>query len=143
MFDDDVELYNLFKRLGIGIVVLLVFGILFFFVLLNKFSPRSPEVVNSVKKGETIYVLIDEKKCSTCKKIKEILKEEDIKYYEINVDKDSHYKEFLDSISATENEVVIPTLMYIKDGKLDSTVVDIKDEDVLKVFIKNTKKNNE
>lgn len=143
MYTDDVELINLFKRLGIGIVVILVFCILFFFVLLNKFSPRSPEVVNSVKEGKTLYVLIDKKKCSTCKRIKEILKEEKINYYEINVDKDSHYKEFLNAISSTENEVVIPTIMFIKDGKLDSTVVDIKNEEVLKAFLSTTKQNIE
>ena len=139
MHTDDVELINLFKRLGIGIVILLIFSIVVILLLANRFSPHSSKVIESVQNKESMYVLIDNNKCSTCKRIKEILKQENTSYYEINIDKDSHYKEFLKSISATENEVVVPTLMYIKEGNLDSTIVDIKDEELLKAFLINKK----
>lgn len=141
MYTDDEELISLFKRLGIGIVVLIIFSVVMIILLINRFSPHSSKVVEAVNNKETLYVLIDNNKCKTCDRIKEVLKEENISYYEINIEKDGHYKEFLESISATENEVVVPTLMYIKEGQLDSTIVEIKDEEILKTFITNTSSN--
>ncbi len=140
MHTDDEELISLFKRLKIGLIVVILFSIIFVFFIYNKFLPHTPEVVNKINNKESLYVLIDNKSCTTCKRIKEILKDEEITYYEINVDKDSHYKEFLKSLSITENEVVIPTFMYIHDGVLDSSIVEIKDEEILKAFIENTNK---
>ena len=136
---DDEDLRNLFKRLGIGIAVLLVFCTLFYFVLLNRFSPHSSKVVEDVNNKKSIYVLIDDNKCSNCKDIKRIIEEEDIPYYEINIDKATYYEDFLSSISATKNEVVLPTLIFVREGNLDSTMVEINDEGLLKEFIERTK----
>lgn len=141
MYTDDEELISLFKRLGIGIVVLIIFSAVMIILLINRFSPHSSKVVEAVNNKESLYVLIDNNDCRNCDGIRKILKEENISYYEINIEKDGHYKEFLESISATENEVVVPTLMYIKEGQLDSTIVEIKDEEILKTFITNTSSN--
>lgn len=139
MHTDDEELISLFKRLKIGIVIILIFSVLFVVFIYNKFLPHTPEVINKINNKESLYVLIDNKSCNTCKRIKEILEENNISYYEINIDKDTHYKEFLKSLSITENEVVVPTIMYIENGMLDSTIVEVKDEEILKAFLENTK----
>lgn len=139
MHTDDEELLSLFKRLKIGIVIILVFAVLFVVFIYNKFLPHTPEVINKINNKESLYVLVDNKSCTTCKRIKEILKENNISYYEINIDKDTHYKEFLKSLSITENEVVVPTIMYIENGMLDSTIVEVNDEEILKAFLENTK----
>lgn len=140
MHTDDEELIALFKRLKIGILVLLFFSVIFIIFIYNKFMPHTSEVVQKINNKESAYVLIDNKNCNTCKRIKEILKEEKVKYYEINVDKDNNYNDFLKSLSITKNEVVIPTLMYINEGVLDSSIVNIKDEEILKAFLENNKK---
>lgn len=139
MHTDDEELLSLFKRLKIGIVIILIFAVLFVVFIYNKFLPHTPEVINKINNKESLYVLVDNKSCTTCKRIKEILKENNISYYEINIDKDTHYKEFLKSLSITENEVVVPTIMYIENGMLDSTIVEVNDEEILKAFLENTK----
>ena len=139
MHTDDEELISLFKRLKIGIVIIMIFSVLFVVFIYNKFLPHTPEVINKINNKESLYVLIDNKSCNTCKRIKEILEENNISYYEINIDKDTHYKEFLKSLSITENEVVVPTIMYINNGMLDSTIVEVKDEEILKAFLENTK----
>ena len=139
MHTDDEELLSLFKRLKIGIVIILIFAVLFVVFIYNKFLPHTPEVINKINNKESLYVLVDNKSCTTCKRIKEILKENNISYYEINIDKDTHYKEFLKSLSITENEVVVPTIIYIENGLLDSTIVEVNDEEILKAFLENTK----
>lgn len=138
MYTDDEELISLFKRLGIGIVILIIFSAIMIILFVNRFSPHSSKVVEAVNNKESLYVLIDDNSCNTCERIKEILKEAKVSYYEINTEKDGHYKEFLAAISATENEIVVPTLMYIREGQLDSTIVEIKDEEILKAFLTNT-----
>lgn len=139
MHTDDEELIALFKRLGVGILVLLLFSTIFVIFIYNKFLPHTAEVITKINNDESLYVLVDDNSCKTCKRIKEVLKENNVKYYEINIDKDNHYKAFLQTLSITKNEVVVPTLMYINNGNLDSTIVEIKDEEILKAFLENTK----
>lgn len=139
MHTDDEELIALFKRLGVGILVLLLFSTIFVIFIYNKFLPHTAEVITKINNDESLYVLVDDNSCKTCKRIEEVLKENNVKYYEINIDKDNHYKEFLQTLSITKNEVVVPTLMYINNGNLDSTIVEIKDEEILKAFLENTK----
>ena len=94
MYTDDEELISLFKRLGIGIVVLIIFSAVMIILLINRFSPHSSKVVEAVNNKESLYVLIDNNDCRNCDGIRKILKEENISYYEINIEKDGHYKEF-------------------------------------------------
>ena len=75
MHTDDEELISLFKRLKIGLIVVILFSIIFVFFIYNKFLPHTPEVVKRINNKEHIYVLIDNKSCTECKRIKEILKE--------------------------------------------------------------------
>lgn len=139
MHTDDEELIALFKRLGVGILVLLLFSTIFIVFIYNKFLPHTSEVITKINNNESLYVLVDDNSCKTCKRIKEVLKENNVKYYEINIDKDKQYKEFLQALSITENEIVVPTLMYVNNGSLDSTIVEIKDEEILNAFLENTK----
>ena len=136
---DDIELQELLRKLGVALVFIIIFGILFALILVNIFLPKDSKVLSKVEKKETFYVLIDDNKCTRCKKIKEILKEQEIEYIEINIDKSNYYKRFLRSISSSENDVVIPSMMFIYKGELESTIVDIKDEEILNSFIDRTK----
>ena len=135
---EDEELAILLKKLGIGIIVLLVFSTLIIIFFYNKFSPHIPKVITSIEKKETIYVFIENNSCKNCKEIKQILNDKKINYYTINIDKEKEYKLFLNKLSITENDVIIPMLMYIKDGNLDSSVIEISDEEILNAFIDNT-----
>ena len=135
---EDEELAILLKKLGIGIIVLLLFSTLIIMFFYNKFSPHIPKVITNIEKKETIYVFIENNSCKNCKEIKQILNDKKINYYTINIDKEKEYKLFLNKLSITENDVIIPMLMYIKDGNLDSSVIEINDEEILNAFIDNT-----
>ncbi len=135
---EDEELAILLKKLGIGIIVLLLFSTLIIMFFYNKFSPHIPKVITNIEKKETIYVFIENNSCKNCKEIKQILNDKKINYYTINIDKEKEYKLFLNKLSITENDVIIPMLMYIKDGNLDSSVIEISDEEILDAFIDNT-----
>ena len=133
--DDDEDLKNLFNRLKIGILVILLFGGLFLIILVNKFSVKDSKVIKAINNNETLYVLIDDNSCKECKRIKEIFKENNIYYMELNTDKETQYKVFLKKISSSEHDVEKPTIMYIKDGKMVSSIVKVKTEEQINNFI--------
>ncbi len=133
--DDDEDLKSLFNRLKIGILVILLFGGLFLIILVNKFSVKDSKVIKAINNNETLYVLIDDNSCKECKRIKEIFKENNIYYMELNTDKETQYKVFLKKISSSEHDVEKPTIMYIKDGKMVSSIVKVKTEEQINNFI--------
>ena len=83
---EDEELAILLKKLGIGIIVLLVFSTLIIIFFYNKFSPHIPKVITSIEKKETIYVFIENNSCKNCKERKQILNDKKINYYTINIE---------------------------------------------------------
>ena len=133
--DDDEDLRSLFNRLKIGILVIIIFGGLFLIILVNKFSVKDSKVIKAINNNETLYVLIDDNSCKECKRIKEIFKENNIYYMELNTDKETQYKVFLKKISSSEHDVEKPTIMYIKDGKMVSSIVKVKTEEQINNFI--------
>ena len=133
--DDDEDLRSLFNRLKIGILVIIIFGGLFLIILVNKFSVKDSKVIKEINNNETLYVLIDDNSCKECKRIKEIFKENNIYYMELNTDKETQYKVFLKKISSSEHDVEKPTIMYIKDGKMVSSIVKVKTEEQINNFI--------
>ena len=136
---DDIELQELFKKIGIVIGIFLILTVLLVIMISSKYN-NSSKIIKEVNKEATFYVLVYDNSCKTSKRIIEMLKEEKINNYEMNTDKDGKYKSFLRSIDSSENDIAKPTLMYIKEGKLDSTIVSIKDEDILKAFLEKNNK---
>ena len=68
-----------------------------------------------------------------------IEEDKEVPYYELNFDKTTinDYKRILRKIKISENDIVIPTLIYIKDGNLKSSLVDIKDKNELLSYLEN------
>lgn len=137
---EDEELMSLFKRLGVAGIILLMFSILVVIFFIRKFNPGDSKILKEVKSGKEIYILIDNNSCNKCNKIKNILKENDIYYYEINVDRSSDYKELYSFLDINKNEIDIPTILYIKNKKFSASIVDIENEDNLVEFLNNSEK---
>ena len=59
--------------------------------------------------------------------------------YEINIDKTTinDYQRILRKIKISENDIVIPTMIYVEEGNLKSSLVDIKNKNELLSYIEN------
>lgn len=143
MNTDDEELKSLLQRLGKGIIVLIIFTILLIIFLVRKFYLNETKLIQDINNEKDIYILVDDNKCNNCKEIKSILKDNSIDYYEINTDKNHDYKDMLNALEITENEIDKPTILYISKGKFSSSIVDIKDENVITQFLENTNDNGD
>ena len=141
MNTDDEELKSLLQRLGKGIIVLIIFTILLIIFLVRKFYLNETKLIQDINNKKDIYILVDDNKCSNCEEIKRILKDNSIDYYEINIDKSHDYKDMLSALEITDNEIDTPTILYVSKGKFTSSIVDIKDEDVINKFIENNENN--
>lgn len=133
------EFRKLSKRFFISTFFVLLFIIPFTIALITKFGVNNTDIEKSIKNKETILLLITKKNCSRCIEIKNELEKNNRLYAELNIDKTTinDYQRILRRIKISENDVIAPTLIYIEDGELISSLVDIKEKNDLLSYIEN------
>lgn len=94
-----------------------------------------------VENAETKIVYVensDSKKCKNCEKIKKHLDKQNIEYsiYNVNKYSDKEYTEMLKSIEINPDDFSYPAVIYMKDGKVYSNVINISDTTAVDNFIK-------
>lgn len=135
----DEEFRKLSKRFFISMFFVLIFIIPFTIALITKFGVNNTDIEKSIRNKETILLFITKKNCSRCIEIKNELEKNNILYAELNIDKTTinDYQRILRRIKISENDVIAPTLIYIEDGELISSLVDIKEKNDLLSYIEN------
>ena len=126
---------NFFKILFFSLLFMIPFTIIF----ITKFEVSDTKIIKKIKNDEKVLILVTNKNCSRCKEIKKILKEKNIIYSELNIDKvtPNDYKSILNQIKMNEYEIVIPTMISIENGLLKSSLVDIKEKNELLSYLEN------
>lgn len=125
------ELIELRNRLLIGIAVALVFCIPFLFIFINKFGYKPSKVLESLNEESKMVLLITGEECDNCRNTENILKENDVKYSLLNKDREIKYKEILRKIEVTESDVIVPTVIYIDEGKIYSSLAEPNVDELL------------
>ena len=138
---NDQEFIKLRNSTLISIAVVIAFMIPIILIFRNKFDLGTSKINQKIDKQETLMVFIVNPECNNCKDIEKTLSTNNVQYYKLDTSKKVEYDTFLQKLAITENEIIVPTLMYIEKGKLYSTLVDINDED-LNSFINNYGMNN-
>ena len=72
-----------------------------------------------------------------CNKHKEYLNNEQIKYTLINRDRDSSYNDILKKIDVSRQDVIPPTIIYIENGELVTSLVDIASNEDIAELVEN------
>lgn len=134
---DDIELENIFKRLGKTLIIILVFAIIFTLVLINRFKGSDVKELKLIKEKKDAIILVRKNKCDNCKEIINELKKLNIAYEEINSDKERYYDTFLKKLNIKKIDIVEPTILSIKEGVIDSIYVDINDLEELREYLNN------
>lgn len=135
----DEEFIKLKNNFFKSVFFVLLFIVPFTIALITKFGTNNTNIENKIKNKETMLILITEKKNNKCREIKDILKKQNVNYYEINIDKTTinDYQRILRKIKISENDIVIPTMIYVEEGNLKSSLVDIKNKNELLSYIEN------
>lgn len=135
----DEEFTNLKKTFFKIVFFILLFMIPFTIALVTKFGYNATDIENSIKTEEKVLIFVTEKNCTRCQEVNKILKDNNISYYELNIDKTSltDYMSILRRIKMNENDIKAPTIIYVENGKLKSSLVDIKDKTELFSYLEN------
>lgn len=134
---NDPEFKEMLKKAIFALSVALVFIIPIFFIFKNKLSSTPNTIIKDIRNEKTFILYITKEKCNTCKMLKQELS--DIKYKELNKDKNKDYNEIIMKLELDDSKLYIPALIYINKGKVESYIVDIKSKEDITNFLSNYK----
>ena len=134
---NDPEVIELRNRIVLGIVIALIFVVPFTFFFINKLTEKDTKIVKRIKNGESMIILVSNKEVSNEVEIDDILSEVKIKYYKVTDQSNKDYESLLKTINMPSTDIVPPTVIYIKDGNLTASLVDIKNISDLILFLEN------
>lgn len=136
MKDQDNELMN---KVGKGILIFIVISFLMITFFSNRLEPRKSKIAKIIEKKENIFILITDSNCNNCKEIKNYLKENNIYFVEANLEKTAD-KKVLTKYKVFESDIIVPTLVYIENKQLVSSLPNISDYNQIDLFINNYNK---
>ena len=137
MHDEEfIKLKDIFFKV---LFFLILFMVPFTIIFITKFEVNDTNIIKKIKNEDKLLILVTKKNCSRCKEIKKVLKEKNIQYSELNVDKVTinDYQTVIRKINIQEYEVVIPAIITVENSKLKSSLVDIKDKNALLSYLEN------
>ena len=132
---EDLELKDLITKVGIWVLIVIVFGGLMILIFTNKFGSKDIHINKIIDSNEQLFILVLNKKTSNKKELKQLLKDSNIQTEVIYKDKERYFDDFLKKLDITEEDIIEPTVIYVEDKKVISILVDIKKKEDLKTFI--------
>lgn len=125
-----IELKNRFL-FGVGIVILFAIPIMIFLVK----TYGSSSVLNKINKDETFTILVTAKSCDNCSLVKDILKDNDVKFVKLNSSTNKNYEEIMKKFKLENKREEYPILIYVKDGEMQANLFSIDTKEKVEDFI--------
>lgn len=128
----------------IAVVVVVLIALIIFLANRSKEQMEEKQKANVseiIEKAQTKVVYVessDEKKCSKCKDIKKYLDDKNINYlvYDVEDHSNKEYIETLKKLEINPSDFGYPAVVYIKEGRLYSNVINLTGTSALENFIK-------
>ena len=137
----DENLKDLIRNIFFVIVVIAIFTILIIFLFYNKIEGDS-SIENNINNNKDMILLVHKSKCSLCGQIKRELWKNSMFIEEINSSTNKRYHTILKKLGISENDIVEPSLVVIREGRVESILVNIQNIDDLKDFIEYNSQSN-
>ena len=135
--EGDMEIRDLRNKIFLGIFIFIIFFIPALAIFMTKFGAVDTNVISKIDKKETFVILFTKEDCEYCSDTKSILKDNKIKYEEVKTDSERYYDTIIHKLDISENDIVEPTIMYIEEGSLKTSLVNINSQDVLETYLDN------
>ncbi len=133
---NDPEFIELRNRFLLGVFIALLFIIPFFYFLKNKLI-IDESIINEIKNGENLTILVVENNCKECKKYEEHLKNNNVSYKKINKKEDKNYELILNKLNISYNDITSPTIIYIEKQNVVATLPNMRSDKEINAFIIN------
>ena len=134
---NDPEFILLRNKFLLGIAITIIFAIPIFFIIKNKILNEDTSIIKSFQEESRILLFLEDNNCKNCKEYKNILSDSNVYYYSLNKSKDKEYKKTLNILKISQEDINIPSLLYVEKGNLVATLVDIDTKEEIIEFIKN------
>lgn len=131
----DPEYIELRNKFLLGFSIVAIFAVAIILLFVNKFG-FGTTIDKKINKNETFVVFVTQDKCNNCDKVKEILNNRNVEYEELTYgsnDTDRFYEKY--SVTKTE----APSVIYIRKGKIYSSMFTITNFEELELFLENYK----
>ena len=125
-----IELKNRFL-FGVGIVILYQIPIMIF--LVKTYGTSS--VLNKINKDETFTILVTANSCDNCNLVKDILKDNNVKFVKLNSSTNKNYEEIMKKFKLENKREEYPVLIYVKDGEMQANLFSIDTKEKVEDFI--------
>ena len=139
---NDPELIELRNKFLLGILVAVVFCVPIIVFMSKNMVTNDSDIYSYIKNKETFIIFVDEKRCSACDEVREILDNKNVSYYEMNIDKTKDYLSILKRLNLSEEIVTTPGIIYVDEGKLYSYLFDIESDEQVNNYIELNKLEN-
>ncbi len=131
----DQEFVQLRNRFLIVFFVICIVGAIVILFLFQRFR-FGLGVSSKLNRKDTFLIYVDSYQCDSCTEVKKLLDQRNVEYETMKMDS-PEAKNFFDKYEIDNNGEVIPAVIYIKDGKVYSTMFQISNLEELELFLKN------
>ncbi len=134
----DREYIELRNRFLTGLFIAFVLGACLIMFFVNRLSVGGKDISSKIKQKETFVIYVESKKCDNCKDIQEVLDDNEISYEKLDADT-QEAKNFFEKYKVVDDGHIVPAVIYVKKGKVYSSMYDIKNMEEFNLFLKNYK----
>ena len=139
---NDPELIELRNKFLLGILVAVVFCVPIIVFMSKNMVTNDSDIYSYVKSRETFIIFVEEKRCSACDDVRQILDNKNVSYYVMDIDKTKDYLNILKRLNLSEDVVTRPGIIYVDEGKLYSYLFDIESDEQVNNYIELNKLEN-
>ena len=132
LLDEQNDIKRNLTTIGLPIILIVI---LFILVIYKLYGGGESELYQKTKTKDTYLMVYVTNECDRCDNVEKRLRDKNIKFYELNLNKEKRTTEILTKFRIDRDKLEAPALIYIKDGKLYAYIDDIKDVDVFNKFI--------
>mgnify|MGYP001152816195 CR=1 FL=1 len=119
----DQDFIALRNRIVLAVLVAIVFTIPLIIFIFNKFGNNSSLILNSLNKKENLVLLVTKEECKSCEDSENLLKKQKVNYTLLNKDKETNYEKIIRKIGISDDDIIVPTIIYVEEGLLYSSLV--------------------
>ena len=132
----DEETKEILKKILIGIIISILIFVPMVLFFKNRFMNTETEVLKRINKKDTFFVLIYDND-TKINELNDYFKNNRIEYTKLNKSIDSNYDTILRKLEVSKEDIKVPSLLLIEEGKLYSYLNNVKVNEELSLFIDN------
>ena len=119
------------------IITFLLFFIPSLIAIINKFNYKESNILNRISKEESFLIVVKDKDTEMTKNIESYLKNKNYVYEDLDSTDEARYKKVLYKLDISSDDIEEPTIIYVSEGKIYSSLVNVEDMENFETYISN------